>query len=137
MRAWVQIQSFLDSQWAAVRPYFDVREGLRWGQCLFHTLDCWHEIGGRACFRKSSHSEIAHAEHTNDESELSHFVPPADLKTPVHSLIGFYGEVLHHDMTPCKPMSIGGIVVSAFLLFWGAVLWAIWTILRNLFRSIP
>lgn len=107
---------------------------MNWGQCLFHTLDMWHTTGGRAVFRKSDHWPIAHAQHTGSEGELTHFSPPGDLKTPLHSLIGFYGEVLHHDFVPCPPMSIFGIVASSFLLFCGSVLWAIKTVLFRLLR---
>lgn len=109
-----------------------------WGQCLFYALDQWHQVGGRPCFRKSEHWPIAHVEHTNDQSELTHFVPTAGkLKTSAHALIGFWGEVLHHDFAPCRPMPVWGIVASCWLAAIGSVLWAIKTIVCKMFKLRP
>lgn len=105
-----------------------------WSQCLDYALTKWHTVGGRIVFRRSSHWPIAHAQHTNDASELSHFVPPDDLKTPAHAFIGFYGEVLHHDVEPCRPMSVSGIVASGFLLAGGSLIWGIKTQVKKLWR---
>ena len=114
-----------------------MRVVLVWGQCLDYALTLWNTIGGRINFRASTHWPIAHAEHSNDESELTHFAPRDDLKTPVHALIGFYGEVLHHDPAPCRPMPILGIVASAWLLLFGVHIWAGKTTIKKLFRSYP
>lgn len=108
-----------------------------WGQCLDYALTQWNTIGGRLDFRRSEHWPIAHAEHSNDQSELRHFTPPGDLKTPLHALIGYHGEVLHHDMAPCRPMPVWGIVVSAVLLLFGVLFWAAKTTIKKLFRSYP
>ena len=113
-----------------------MKSALAWGQCLFYALDKWHTEGGRPNFRRSEHWPIAHVQHTGNASELRHFVPPGKLKSPVHGLLGFYGEVLHHDMTPCRPMSILGIVVSFFLGFCGSVLWAVKTIVCKLWKAL-
>lgn len=114
-----------------------MKSALAWGQCLTYALDRWHQHGGRINFRRSSHWPIAHVQHTDDMSQLAHFVPPADLPTPAHALIGFWGEVLHHDTEPCRPMSIGGIVASAFLLLAGTLVWAFITAIKKLMRPIP
>lgn len=114
-----------------------MKSALAWGQCLTYALDRWHQHGGRINFRRSSHWPIAHVQHTDDMSQLAHFVPPADLPTPAHALIGFWGEVLHHDMAPCRPMPIWGIVVSAVLLLFGVLFWAAKTTIKKLFRSYP
>jgi len=103
-----------------------------WSQCLFYALDKWSDEGGRVVFRKSTHWPVAHVQYTNDHSELTHFVPGSDLPTPIHSLVGFYGEVLHHDMEPCKPIPIYGILVSSVLLFCGTIIWAISRYLKRI-----
>lgn len=114
-----------------------MKSALIWGQCLTYALGKWHTTGGRIHFRRSSHWPIAHVQHTDDMSQLSHFVPPGDLKTPAHAMIGFYGEVLHHDTTPCRPMSVFGIVLSAFLLLAGVLIWSVITVGKKLLRPIP
>lgn len=114
-----------------------MQAALVWGQCLDYALTQWHTIGGRINFRRSGHWPIAHVQHTNDQGELTHFVPPNDLKTPAHALGGFWGEVLHHDMTPCRPMPVWGILVSAVLLLMGVVFWALKTTVKKLLRSYP
>lgn len=114
-----------------------MKSALVWGQCLTYALNQWHTTGGRINFRRSGHWPIAHVQHTDDQSQLTHFVPPGDLKTPAHAIVGFYGEVLHHDQTPCRPMPVWGIVVSAVLLLFGVGIWALITVLKKLFRSCP
>ena len=114
-----------------------MKAALVWGQCLTFALDQWHQHGGRIHFRRSSHWPIAHVQHTDDLSQLSHFVPPGDLPTPAHALFGFWGEVLHHDSEPCRPMPIWGIVASAVLLMFGVLFWAVITAAKKILRPIP
>jgi len=108
---------------------------LHWGQCLDYAFTKWNEIGGQPFFRKSKHWPVAHVKHTDNSGALSHFVPAnGKLKTPVHSLVWFWGEVLHHDFEPCRPMPIYGIIISCWLAAFGSLLWAAKTLLFRMLK---
>lgn len=108
---------------------------LLWGQCLDYAFTKWNEFGGQPHFRTSEHWPIAHVKYADNTGVLSHFVPANDkLKTPVHSLVWFWGEVSHHDFTVCRPMPMYGVVISCWLAAFGSLIWAAKTLLFRAFK---
>ena len=101
--------------------------------CLEFSLDQWHRHGGYLVLRKSSHWLIPHVLHMSDKHKLTHYVPPADLPTPLHSLFGFRGHVLIDDGYPADPISKVGIFFGTLALL---VLGGVWA-LKRVVRPIP
>jgi hypothetical protein len=100
--------------------------------CLSYSLDLWHRNGGYFVARRSGHWGIAHAMHMSCDGAVTSYVPPDELPTPLHSLIGFGGEVVKGDNPEhARPMSLCGIVFSVWILALGATLWAIGRWLRR------
>jgi len=86
-------------------------------QCLFYALDEWHEKGGYLMLGKSVHWGIPHVMHSMvPPEELTHYVPPGDLKHPWYSLFGFHGTVKVRDTDYRGPMSLTGVLLGAALL---------------------
>jgi hypothetical protein len=97
-------------------------------QCLWYALDKWHAEGGYLVFRKSKHWFMPHVMHLSaDQGQLSHFVPPDDLKKPWHSVGGFQGIVMLDDKEQAKPMSLAGMFVGTLLLM---ILGGVWVVRR-------
>ena len=82
------------------------KDALYRSQCLFYALDKVHHEGGYINFGMSTHWELQHCGHyDNIKPEFTAFVPPADLKQPWHSAVGFWGSVQVGDPEYRKPMS--------------------------------
>ena len=94
--------------------------------CLSYALNRWHRDGGYFECRRSSHWFAAHALHRSAAGEVTSYTPPGRLAKPTESLIGFSGVVVAgDDATHARPMSVLGVVVSAWVLALGATAWAI------------
>lgn len=99
--------------------------------CLTYALDRWHLDGGYFECRRSSHWGIAHALHRGVGGEITSYVPPHKLRKPTQSLVGFEGDVaLSDDAAKALPMTVLGIVVSAWIFALGATAWALWRSIR-------
>lgn len=101
--------------------------------CLTDALDRLHDLGGYVGVRRSEHWPVAHALHVTREGRIASYAPPGKLDHPLQALAGFEGEL--HDDDPAalaQPMSIAGIVVSAWLCAFGATIWAISRGLRRI-----
>jgi len=95
-------------------------------QCLWYALDKWHTEGGYLVFRKSKHWFIPHVMHLSaDKGELSHFIPPQDLKAPWHSIKGFQGIIVLDDNEQAKPMSLSGMFIGTLILL---ILGGVWSV---------
>ena len=95
-------------------------------QCLWYALDKWHAEGGYLIFRKSTHWFMPHVLHLSaDHGQLSHFVPPTDLKEPWHSVAGFQGIVMLDDSGQAKPMSLVGMFFGTLLLLFLGAVWVV------------
>ncbi len=100
--------------------------------CLAYALDRWHLDGGYFECRRSSHWGIAHALHRSVDGEVTSYVPPQALRKPAQSLVGFEGDVaLGDDVGRALPMSVLGIVASAWILAIGATAWAVGRVFRG------
>ena len=98
--------------------------------CLEHSLDQWHRQGGYLVLRKSTHWLVPHVLHMTDKQELTHYAPPTNLPTPLHSLFGFRGRVLVDDNNPAERMSKTGIFFGTLALLVLGGVWAIKRVLR-------
>ena len=93
-------------------------------QCLYYALDKWNESGGYIQFRKSTHWCMPHALHYDPKTkQLTHYVPPDDLKYPWHSMFGFEGYIKTVDEEDCAPMTpmcmlFGTIALTVFGGLW-------------------
>lgn len=93
-------------------------------QCLYYALDKWNEKGGYLVFRKSTHWCVPHVLHLDENTnELTHYVPPENLKYPWYSMFGFEGYIKSGDSEPCAPvppicMGFGTIALFIFGIFW-------------------
>ena len=92
-------------------------------QCLYYALDKLNADGGYLLFRKSTHWCMPHVLHQSKEGEITHYVPPDDLKYPWYSMFGFEGYVKHGDTADCVPMPpscmfFGTIALGFFGFFW-------------------
>jgi hypothetical protein len=95
--------------------------------CLWYALDKWHDEGGGLILAKSVHWLIPHVLHETIYGELSHFVPPGDLKEPWYSLFGFEGVVMYVDKDKLNrnPMSKLGMFLGTCILFTLGGAWAV------------
>lgn len=95
-------------------------------QCLYYALDEWHQNGGYLILGKSVHWGIPHVMHSmTAPDDVTHFVPPSDLKQPWHSLFGFKGSVVTGDKDYRGRMRISRIVVGSLILGVFGVAWAV------------
>lgn len=95
-------------------------------QCLYEALDRWHEEGGYLVFRKSTYWGIPHVLHVHGPlPEVTHYVPPDDLRRPWYSLFGFPGAVKIGDDAPAAPIDKAGVVIGAALLLVLGCVWAV------------
>ena len=98
-------------------------------QCLDYALDKLRAEGGYLIAGRSVHWPIAHVMHsTTPPIELTHYLPPGDLRQPWYSLFGFAGAVQAGDKDIRLPMSRRGIVLSiavalALSIWWAARSW--------------
>ena len=106
-------------------------------QCLYFALDRWAEEGGYLMLGKSTHWLIPHVLHLSNEKRLTHFIPPADLDAPWHSLFGFYGSVIVDDQTRREPMTKTGILLGTVILLTLGGWWAVKRTVAEWVRPIP
>jgi hypothetical protein len=69
--------------------------------------------------------------HLNSLGYLTSYAPENKLGHPAEALFGFDGVVGDSDPSPAPPMSVRGIVVSAWLFAIGASLWAVKTLWKR------
>jgi hypothetical protein len=106
-------------------------------QCLWYALDKWHAEGGYLMLGKSTHWAIPHVLHLSRSHMLTHFVPPADLKAPWHSMFGFNGNVIVGDPSDRCPMSKRGIFIGSLVLVLFGAAWSVHHSFKNILRLIP
>lgn len=102
-------------------------------QCLYYALDKWVEVGGCLKLAKSIHWCIPHVLHETKEGVTTHFAPPADLKAPWYSLVGFEGQVYIEDKDALKrePMVLPCILIGTLILLLFGGIWAANRIIRK------
>ena len=103
-----------------------------YSQCLYYALDKWHEEGGYVLLARSAHWCIPHVLHMSNKGEITHFVPPANLKEPWHSLFGFEGIIRRDDAQYRAPMGKICMFIGTMILL---VLGCNWVINRFLWSK--
>lgn len=102
-------------------------------QCLYYALDKWNETGGYILFRKSTHWCIPHVLHLNPKTnEITHYIPPENLKYPWYSMFGFEGYIKKGDLEPTPPIHPLCIGIGSVALL---VLGFVWMVKRNTIRK--
>ncbi len=66
---------------------------------------------------------MPHVLHQTELGEITHYVPPDDLKYPWYSMFGFEGYIKHGDSEYCAPMPaicmlFGTLALGLFGAFW-------------------
>jgi len=103
-------------------------------QCLYYALDKWQETGGYLLFRKSVHWCMPHVLHLdNVTNQITHYVPPDNLKYPWYSMFGFEGYIKQGDTEVCNRMNPICMFLGTLVLL---VLGCKWYFSRLLTRKI-
>jgi hypothetical protein len=93
-------------------------------QCLYYALDQWNESGGYIVFRKSTHWCMPHVLHYNNKTQqLTHYVPPEDLKYPWYSMFGFDGYIKTEDLEECVPVPPACMLAGSLALIIFGGIW--------------
>lgn len=102
-------------------------------QCLEYALDKWTTEGGYLMFGKSSHWCLPHVLHLDStKTQITHFVPDANLDMPWYSLFGFVGRIRLDDPVIRQPIHPLGILVGCIVLF---VLGGVWMFKRTFIKK--